>query len=138
MGAIFPISSGHVSRIFDDKRTAFVKYTKFSRLGKNSRLVFKVSKERKLIGEGTIERIEKMNPETAWARYGHQIFLNEIEFGRYVSKSPVTGKSRGASEISVFILKNLKKYKKAVQWTQNITPAGRYLTKEEYQRITTE
>jgi hypothetical protein len=124
--------------MFKEGRTAFVKYTKFGKLGQDSRLVFYVSREKKLIGEGTIERIEKTDPETAWTRYGGKMFLNETEYSQYVSTSAVGKKNRKMVEITVFILKNLREFRSPVQWKSSVTPAGRYLTWDEYQRIIAE
>lgn len=136
LGAIFPISSENAVPIFDGGRRVFVKYTKFGKLSKDSKLVFYVSKEKRLIGEGTIERVEKANSKIAWVQYGHQMFINEPEFSQYASKSPVDGRSRKMEEITVFILKKARRYKNPVQWKCGITPAGCYLTMEMYQRIT--
>lgn len=134
-GAIFPILSGNVNSLFDQKRRVFVKFTRFKKLRKGSKIVFYVSKEKKLIGEGTIVKIEKTNPEIAWIRYGKQIFLNESEYNQYVVISPINGKDRKMTEITIFILKNLKRYKNPDECVYPVTPAGIYLTREEYQRI---
>lgn len=138
IGAIFPISSENVVPLFDGERKVFVKYTKFGKLDKNSKLVFYVSKEKQLIGEGTIERVERTKPETAWTKYGQQMFINESEFNHYTSKSPVDGRNRKMMEITIFVLKNLRKYENPMRWKSGITPAGCYLTRDEYQRMTTE
>lgn len=135
LGAIFPISFGDVESLFDRKRSVFVKFTKFKKLEKGSRIVFYVSKEKKFIGEGTILKVEKINPDIAWIRYGKQIFLNESEYNQYVVKSPISGKDRKMTEITIFLLKNLKRYKKPTKCMYDVTPSGRYITQEEYQRI---
>ena len=135
LGAIFPILPENVERLFDQKQTVFVKYTKFKELERGSKIVFYVSKEKKLIGEGTVERVEKANPKTAWAHYGRRIFLNETEYNQYVSKSPVDGRNRKTVEITLFILKKLKKYRNPVQWTYSITPSGFYITREKYKEL---
>jgi len=82
-----------------------------------------------------IAKVEKTNPEVAWIRYGKQIFLNESEYDRYVRKSPISGKERKMTEITTFILKNLKRYKNPLRYIHSVTPSGRYLTHKEYQRI---
>lgn len=148
IGAIFPISIEHAKRLFDEKRNVFVKYTIMNKLEKNSKIIFYVSKEKVLMGEGTIEKIEKLQPEVAWARYGNQIFLNETEYQEYFSKSPIDGRKRKMVEITVFVLKNLKKFdlpvsmrKKGLSADKSFTrddrtkigtPSGCYLTKEDY------
>ena len=135
LGATFPISSGAVESLFDQKRNIFVKFTKFKKLEKGSKIVFYVSKEKKFIGEGTVAKVEKINPEIAWIRYGKQIFLNKSKYNQYVVKSPISGNDRKMTEITVFLLKNLRRYRKPIKCTYNVTPSGRYLTKEEYHRI---
>jgi hypothetical protein len=135
VGAIFPISPEHAARIFGEGRTVFVKYTRFTKLDRNSRIVFYLSKEKRLAGEGIVEKVEKANPETVWARYRKQIFVNKTEYNQYVSNSPIGGRNRKSEAITVFVLKNLRTYKKANQLMHRVTPAGCYLTKREYQRI---
>jgi hypothetical protein len=134
-GAIFPISSENVSSLFDQRRSVFVKFSKFLKLKKGSKIVFYLSKEKKLVGEGKITKVEKMNPKIAWVRYKKQIFLNENEYNQYVEKSPISGKNRKMTEIAIFMLKDLKRYRNQIDCMFNVTPSGRYLTQEEYQRI---
>ena len=136
-GAVFPISSENVIPLFDQGRTVFAKYTKFKELAKGSKIVFYVSKVKKLIGEGTVEKVEVLNPEIAWVRYGKQMFLNETEYNRYVAKSPINGGNRKMVQITVFILKNLKKYRDPAQPICVVPPSGCYLVREKYQRIRT-
>lgn len=80
-------------------------------------------------------KVEKINPEIAWIRYGKQIFLNESEYNQYVVKSPISGKDRKMTEITIFIFKKLKKYKKPIKCMYDVTPSGRYIAREEYQQI---
>jgi len=129
-GAIFPILSENVKSLFDEKKKAFVKFTKFLRLEGGSKIIFYTSG--KLVGEGTIERIERMEPQTAWIRYKNQIFLTKDQYDKYAVRSPVSGEERRIVTITIFFLKKLKKYKKPLQSIFKITPAGRYLTSEEY------
>jgi hypothetical protein len=132
-GAVFPILAEQASRFFDESRKVYVKYTNMTKLGENSKIVFYASKEnKKLIGVGTIESIERTTPKIAWSRYCGQIFLNEDEYNQYVSMSPVKGKKRDGLEITVFVLKNLREYRHSCQLSDTLTPAGRYLTREEY------
>ena len=135
VGGIFPISSEHATRIFDDGRTAFVKYTRFKELRKNSKIIFYISKEKRLFGEGTIESIERLDPKTAWACFGQKIFLDKDEFERYSTKSPIGGNDRMMPEITVYLLRGLRKYSKSHQLSTGMTPAGRYINNEEYKRI---
>jgi len=134
IGAVFSISPEHAVRIFDEGRTVFVKYTNFKRLDRNSRIVFFLSKEKRLVGEGIIEKTEKANPEDVWARYRRRIFLNKSEYDQYVTNSPIGGRNRKSEAITVFVLKDLMTYKKTDQLTYRVTPAGCYLAKREYEK----
>lgn len=133
--AIFPVSSKNASSLFDQKRSVFVKFTKFVKLERGSRIVFYVSKEKKLVGEGTIVKVENLDPENAWISYEEQLFLNETEYNRYVVRSPISGKDRKMKRITVFVLKNLRKYKNPIKSVFKVTPSGRYLTNEEYKKL---
>lgn len=135
VGGIFPISSKHANRIFDEGRTIFAKYTKFKQLKKNSKIIFYISKEKRLFGEGTIESVEGLDPKTAWACFGQKIFLNKDEFEQYTVKSPIGGKRRMMPEITVYLLKDLRKYSKSNQLSTKMTPAGLYVTNKEYEKI---
>jgi hypothetical protein len=135
VGGVFPISSKHVSRIFDDGRTVFVKYTSFKKFKKNSKIIFCISKGKRLFGEGIIEGVERMDPKTAWSRFGQKIFLDEDEFEQYRVKSPIGGQSRMMSEITVYSLRGFRKYGKNIQLPTGMTPAGHYMTNEEYKKI---
>ena len=55
MIAVFPVSRENSTSIFEGGRKVFVKYTNFGKLGKNAKVVFYISREKKLIGEGKIE-----------------------------------------------------------------------------------
>ena len=132
-GAIFPIVLENVKSLFDEKKTAFVKFTNFLRLERGSKIVFYTSG--KLVGEGTIVRIERMEPQTAWIHYNSQIFLTKDQYDKYAARSPIRGEDRRMVTITVFFLKKLKKYKKPLQSIFNVTPTGRYLTNEEYHQI---
>jgi len=134
-GAIFPILSEHVERLLEEKKNVFVKFTKLKRLGKGSKIIFYISREKVLVGEGTIVNIESLDPEMAWIRYGKQIFLNKEEYDDYVKRSPTSAEERKMGEITTFVLRDLKKYKGPIKSIYTMTPAGRYLTKGEYYKI---
>ncbi|MEM2130323.1 MAG: DUF365 domain-containing protein [Candidatus Bathyarchaeia archaeon] len=133
IGAIFPISKFHINRFLKDKKTIFVKFTRFRRLEKGSKIIFYASGEKLLIGEGTIENIEVLDVKTAWKLYSQQIFLTEEEYEGYVTMSPTTGENRKANCITLFTLKNLKAFRTPTEFAKPITPSGCYVTKEEYE-----
>lgn len=128
-GAIFPISSEHVARLLDEGKDVFVKFTKLKRLENDSKIIFYVSGEKLLAGEGTIVNVESLDPKTAWMRYGERIFLRNEEYDNYVRRSPISGAERKMEKITVFALRDLRRYKKPIKYVYPMTPAGRYLTK---------
>jgi hypothetical protein len=134
IGAVFPISSKHASRIFDEGRTVFAKYTKMTKINKKSKIIFYVSKEKTLIGEGVVKSVTKMTPSDAWSQYGANFFLNEEEYKRYTSWSAIEGRNRTTAEITVFVLECIRKYKQSLHF-RTITPSGCYLTAEDYNKL---
>jgi hypothetical protein len=136
IGAVFPINSSQASRFFDEGRRVFVKFTNMSNFKINSRIVFYVTKEKMLVGEGTIKEVQRMPTSEAWGKYNDDVFLNQDEYDRYVRWSTIGQKTRSNAEVTVFVLKNLRRYKKS-QPFKGMTPSGRYLSKEEYRRLST-
>jgi hypothetical protein len=134
VGAVFPVAAKQASRIFDEGRTVFVKFTNMTDLKANSKIVFYVTREMRLLGEGTIESIHKIAPSKAWSSYYMNIFLNQDEYEKYTNWSAIQKKPRANAEITVFVLKNIKKYKKN-NLTKSVGPSGCYLSEEEYKKI---
>jgi hypothetical protein len=135
--AIFPVSPKHANRIFNEGRTVFAKYTKMRRLGINSKIVFYATGGMGVVGEGVIERIEKLSPEEAWNRYKGSLFLDYDEYKQYTLISPIGKAKRPSFEITVFVLKKIKKCRTR-HITFKVTPSGAYLTKEKYHSVITE
>lgn len=134
IGAIFPVSSEHVSNLFRYNRDVFVKFTKLN-LNSGSTIVFYVSGEKLFIGEAKVHRIEKLNPDIAWDRYKGRVFLDKEEYDEYAKISPISKEKRKMSEIIVFLLENIRKYKKPTRSIYPITPSGRYLTSKMIKKI---
>lgn len=130
VGAIFPVLPEHVPNLFDHGRNVFVKFTKLTKLRIGSTIVFYVSREKVLVGEGRVKVIEKLNPEVAWARYRDRIFLDKEEFDFYIEISPISGEERKMRKLAVFALNKVKKYRKPFRSIYPVTASGRYLTKE--------
>lgn len=128
VGAIFPILPEHVPNLFDKNRDVFVKFTKLTGLKNGSVIVFYVSREKTLIGEGKIREVEKLDPETTWSRYKERIFLDKEEYDSYIKISPIGKEERKMRELTVFTLEKMKKYRKPVESIYAVTPCGRYLT----------
>ena len=134
IGAIFPVLREHVSNLFGRNRDVFVKFTRLN-LDSGSTIVFYVSGEKLLIGEARVGHIERLNPDVAWSRYKDRVFLDEEEYDQYVRISPISKEERKMSEVTVFKLENMRKYKKPVRSIYPVTSSGRYLTKEMINKI---
>jgi len=135
VGAIFPVLPEHVPNLFDRGRNVFVKFTKLTNLTTGSTIVFYVSREKMLVGEGRVKVIEKLNPALAWSRYGDRIFLDKEEFDSYIEISPITREERRMRKLDVFVLDKVKKYGKPFRSIFPVTASGRYLTREMVDKI---
>lgn len=135
VGAIFPVLPEHVPNLFDRGRDIFVKFTKLTNLTIGSTIVFYVSREKVLVGEGRVKVVERLNPEVAWSRYGERIFLDKEEFDSYIEISPISGEERRMRKLDVFVLGSVKKYRKAFRSIYPVTASGRYLTREMIDKI---
>jgi hypothetical protein len=134
IGAIFPILRKHVPALFSSCKGAFAKFTSFT-LEPDSILVFYVSREKLLIGQARIRRVEKLEPRLAWTRYNKKLFLDKEEYDDYAIICPVGKDRRRMSRITVFELVKAKKYQKPISSMYTVTPSGRYLTKTMLNRI---
>jgi hypothetical protein len=111
-----------------------VKFTKLN-LESGSTIVFYVSGEKLLIGEAKVGHIERLNPEVAWSRYKNRVFLDEEEYHEYAKISPISKEARKMSEVTVFELENIRKYRNPVRSIYPVTSSGRYLTREMIDKI---
>ncbi|MEM0268770.1 MAG: DUF365 domain-containing protein [Candidatus Korarchaeum sp.] len=131
IGAIFPIPSRLLDRIFKEGRNVFLKPpTIYRELREGSKILFYASGElREIVGEGTAERLELLRPDEAVRKYGGKLFLDPEEVSDYLR-----GKRR-ASKVLVIVLKDLRRYKKGYKPKRFVTVAGKKLTEAEYREI---
>jgi hypothetical protein len=129
IGAIYAIPSTLVNRLFDGRSKVFVKVTGHgsTKLLPKHKVVFYASHgEKKLVGEGIVEKIEFLTPEETLARYRKELFINVQEFQDYVHKRQT---------VLTLKLKGLKKYPQPVQSKEVITMGGKYITAEYYNSL---
>ncbi len=131
IGAIFPLPERFVDRIFKQGRNVFVKPpTVYRDLGPGSKILFYVGGEvGAIVGEGTAESVELMEPERALKKYGKKIFLDAEELREYLR-----GKKR-VSKILVIPLRDPKLYNRPYKPRRFISMAGRRVTEGEYRKI---
>lgn len=128
IGAIFPVLPEHVSKLFDNRRV-FVKFTKL-KIETGSTIIFYVSGKKLLVGEAKVGRTQRLNPDFVWSRYGKMLFLDEEAYKDYVTISPISKERRRMRKVTVYELRDVKKYTKPIKTIYPITSSGRYLTKE--------
>ena len=134
-GIIYPVPVKFVDRFFNVNVMVFVKYVAHNttRLAPKHRVIFYASHgSKKLIGEGTIEKVEFLTPDEVLAKYKDELFLDEAEFNAYIRRSPSRTPSR---KMLVLQLKKLRKYGTPIDYNKPMTMAGQYLSAEEYKSM---
>lgn len=140
IGAIYPIPSNLIDRIFKEGKDIFIKHpTCFKQLKPGHKILFYASQEiRGIVGEAIIKNIDFLKISEIYKRYGSRVFISENEARSYSKPlgSRKTGVS-GARDIKFLVLElqNVKKYDKVVKPKRFITVGGKYLTKREYEEI---
>lgn len=135
IGVIYPLPIEFIDRLFDGRPKVFVKYTAHNRtrLVPRHRVVFYGSHgSKRLIGEGTIEKIEFLTPEAVLSKHKENLFLNQEELLAYVRRVPSRTLSK---EMLTLVMKKLKRYPVPVDYNKPITMAGQYLTAAEYSSL---
>lgn len=117
---IYPLPSHLASRIFQDKKSVFVKYptheTISPKLASCKKLLLYISGSNKEIaGEAGITSISLMTLSEVVSAYGSSLFLTEAELREYSG-------GRDNKKMMVFVL-------------GGITMVGEYMSKEEYDSL---
>jgi len=129
---VYPVPKKFTNSLFGFGKRVYLKYTTHEVISKNlqecKKLIFYESRgNKKLIGEGNIEKIELLSLDEVLKKYKGNIFLNEEQLNSYSNgrtKKPV-----------VFTLKKLIKYEDGIRIDIPITMGGKYITKSEYHNI---
>ena len=132
IGAIYPIPTNIVERLFDGKSKVFVKFLprNSTKLAPKHKIVIYASHgSKKLVGEGIIDKVEFLTPEKVIAKYEGKLFLKKTELYAYIKRSHARNSSK---EMLTLTLKRLKKYLEPIEYKRPITMAGQYLSGEEY------
>jgi hypothetical protein len=128
-GVIYPIPNSLTSRLFDGKTNVFAKCISHNstKLLPKHKVIFYASRgQKKLVGEGTIEKIEFLAPDVIVAKYEKTLFLGKDEFLTYVGCRNM---------ILTLTLKDLVKYPHSLNYYKPITMTGQYISNEEYNAI---
>ncbi|MCE8426495.1 MAG: DUF365 domain-containing protein [Candidatus Methanoperedens sp.] len=130
---IYPLPSHLASRILQDKKSVFVKYSKHKtvtpKLASCKKLLLYISGSKKEIGEeADIVSISLMALSDVVSAYGSSLFLAEDELREYSG-------CRDNKKMMVFELGGITKYPEAKCLGHRITMAGEYMSKEEYEDL---
>ena len=136
VGIIYPVPSNLVPRFFDQGKNVFVKYLPkvgYHHLKVGDKIMFYASRNlKKIVGEGTIQKLELLKPSEALEKYRENLFLSEEELEEYRhhrSDRPPT------KELLVVVIRDLRKYSKSVEPEKPITMTGRRVTEKEYRSL---
>lgn len=135
VGVIYPVPVHLIQSIFSGGPKVFVKYLPHysTRLNKGNKIIFYESRGSKcLIGEGVISSIEFLTPNEVLNNYRKLLFLSEKQFDDYVKLWPNRDPSKWMFTVK---LTKINKYMNPIMYKNPITMAGRYISKEEYQKI---
>lgn len=135
-GAVFPLPKKLISRILDEKRLVYAKFTphqsRRTNLRPGSVIVFYESHGRKsIVGEAVVRKVEFGRPNQILGTAGRGFFLDSDELVAYVDKYP----GRDQKEMIVLHLERPMRYEKPRTWSHPMTMAGQYLTKEQYESV---
>lgn len=137
-GVVFPLPPNLIARIFDQKRTVFAKFMSYQdskiKLGVGSIIFFYQSRGLKsLIGQARINRIVSMSKDDAMKQYDKNLFLESDELTDYIRQFP----GREEKKLMIFELGFCRRYNNPISWPFAVTMTGRYITKEEFERLST-
>ena len=93
---------------------------------KHKVIVYASQGQKKLIGEGTIEKVEFLYPEDVLDRYKGALFLKEDEFLSYATRR---------KEMLTLTLNNLVRYHTPINYPKPMTMAGQYISLKEYNAL---
>lgn len=127
---IYPLPSHLASRILQDRKSIFVKYSKHKTITPKIEsckklLLYISSSNKEIAGEAEIISISLMSLSEVVSAYGSSLFLTEDELREYSG-------GRDGKKMMVFVLGEITKYPEAKFLGRRITMVGEYMSKEEY------
>ena len=136
IGATFPVPNKFLNRILKEKKNVFMKPATLTRLKPGMKIIFYASHENQgYAGEAEIEHVEIVkNPMEILQKYKGKMFLTEKEFKEYMTSQKRWGRVRHKPWM-VIVLRNIREYPRRIMPKRFISVAGRYVKKDEYERI---
>jgi hypothetical protein len=137
VGMVFPFPHKTVDRLLSKERDVVSKFGRFLHLSKGQRLQFYDSDVHAIVGEAKIEKVVHMDPMNVWETYGQRLFLNQDEFDKYISRTPLgprdlktPGSKRTPPKkkvMTVCVLSDPKKFQHPKKPTRKMNMIGHYL-----------
>jgi len=132
-GVIYALPNNLANRIFTKHKNIFIKFlahnTKNIKIKIHNKLLVYISKSnKKITGEAVIKNIEFLHIKELKRKYSNKIFLNNKELNLYAI-------GREKKVLLVLTLYKIKRYHKERSIDYVITMAGKYINKEEYNKI---
>lgn len=135
IGIIFPFPEKLISRIFNDGKYIFTKFTTHPpsdesvKIRSGNKLFFYKSRaDKTVVGEAIIKKIEFLLPEVAMKKYKEKLITPPEEMAEYV-------RGRDTKKMLVLELCNIIKYSHPVIMRTPVTMAGQYVTEDNQKKI---
>lgn len=135
IGIIFPLPERLISRIFDNGKRIFTKFTTHPpseesiRIRSGNKMFFYKSRANKtLVGEAIIKKIEFMLPSEVMNKYKEELVNPPEEMSEYVG-------GRNNKKMLVLDLSNIRRYTHPIIMKTPVTMAGLYVTEKNYKDI---
>jgi len=130
---IYPLPSYLASRILQDEKSIFVKYSTHEKISPKlescQKLLFYISRSNKEIaGEAEIASIKLMTLLEVVSSYSSNLFLTENELRDYSN-------GRDLKKMMVFELGAIRRYSEPKELGHGITMVGEYLSKDKYEEL---
>lgn len=135
MGVVYPLPKNILVRLFKIKKPIFIKFlpreigkkSKSKLTSMNKMYFYESSSERKIVGQGDIEKMESFSLNEIPKKYFERIILKKNELNDYCSK-------RISKKMVLFHLHNIKKYDVPHKLAKPLTMAGAYLFEDQIEK----
>ena len=127
VGVSHPIPTEYAKRIYEEHKTVYIGRRALKKATIGSKFIIYESYGAKAFtGMGDIKFIGLMSPKEILKKYKDKMIVNVEEFSKY---------SNGEKYMNVIEFENFEKFKKPIKPKRFITPAGKYIYKEQLASI---
>jgi len=127
LGVSHPIPPKYAKRIYNENKTVFVGKRCLCKVSKGDKFIIYESYGKKAYtGWANINEIGKIKTDSVIKKYGEYLIVTKEEFDEY---------SKGRKEMFVIEFENFQKFKNPVKPSRYVTVGGKYIYKNEFERI---